>query len=397
VKILHVVTLITPTGAYGGPVRVALNQAAEMTGRGHDVLVAAAAQGFTELPTQIEGIECRLFPAARLVPGTGFAGLSSPTLLRWLAGHASDFDVVHVHAARDLVTLPALLVAARVRPVFAQTHGMIDASSHPLARAFDGPLTRRALGRAGRIFHLTELEFADLVQVGVAADRLVYLPNGVPPATPTRSARRKDVLFLARLHPRKNALTFVQSATRLATLFPEWTFSLVGPDEGDGQRVREAITVAGLDKQITYEGAIPPDETTDRMHAASVLALPSRDEPFPMSVLEGLAAGLPAVVTDTCGVAPALQQAGAGLVTDGTEAGLTEALRTLMASPDTLATMSARAIEVAATTYSMSRVGDVLEQTYNGTPSSTRRVRTPIQQRTTEAIKSAWRNATGTR
>ena len=54
-RILHVVTLVSPDGAFGGPVRVAENLARELRRRGHDVTVAAAASGFAdgEAPTQL--------------------------------------------------------------------------------------------------------------------------------------------------------------------------------------------------------------------------------------------------------------------------------------------------------------------------------------------------------
>jgi hypothetical protein len=40
-RILQVVTLISPDGAYGGPARVALNPSAELIRRGHDVTLGA--------------------------------------------------------------------------------------------------------------------------------------------------------------------------------------------------------------------------------------------------------------------------------------------------------------------------------------------------------------------
>ena len=80
-KIIHVVTLFTPDGAFGGPTRVAVNQTRELRTRGHDVTLAGAALGYGEtLPKAIDGVPVRLFPARRVVPRTGFAGLTSPGL-----------------------------------------------------------------------------------------------------------------------------------------------------------------------------------------------------------------------------------------------------------------------------------------------------------------------------
>ena len=77
-RILQVVTLLSPDGAYGGPARVALNQSAELIRRGHDVTVAAATRGYRVPPTELNGVPVRLFAARTLLPGTGFAGMGAP-------------------------------------------------------------------------------------------------------------------------------------------------------------------------------------------------------------------------------------------------------------------------------------------------------------------------------
>ncbi len=45
-RVLHAVTLHSPTGAFGGPVRVALNLAHGLAARGHRPELLALAEGF---------------------------------------------------------------------------------------------------------------------------------------------------------------------------------------------------------------------------------------------------------------------------------------------------------------------------------------------------------------
>ena len=52
------------------------------------------------------------------------------------------------------------------------------------------------------------------------------------------------------------------------------------------------------------------------MAAASVYVLPSVREPYPMSVLEAMSVGLPVVVSADCGLAPLVERARCGIVTD---------------------------------------------------------------------------------
>ena len=77
--------------------RVATNQARALAELGHEVLLAAAARGYDgALPRQVEGVPAALFPARQLLPGTGFAGLTAPGLVRALPGLARAADVLHI-------------------------------------------------------------------------------------------------------------------------------------------------------------------------------------------------------------------------------------------------------------------------------------------------------------
>ncbi len=104
-KILQIVTLFSPDAAYGGPIRVALNQSKALQDNGHDVTIAAGERGYAVPPTREQGIALQLFPARTVIPPKiGYAGIGAPSMLVWLRKHVREFDVVHIHLARDLVT-----------------------------------------------------------------------------------------------------------------------------------------------------------------------------------------------------------------------------------------------------------------------------------------------------
>lgn len=374
-RILAVATLISPLGEYGGPIRVAVNQCRELARRGHDVTIAAAARGFVTVPDEIEGVPARLFPARTVVPRTGFAGLGSPGLHRWLRQSIAAYDMVHLHIARDLVTLPAARIARRsgVRYV-AQTHGMIDPSGHPLAKPLDRVLTVPALHGAERVLHLTETERQGLVRVAGDGPVLTELPNGVPvphdgPSTsqPSRPGSRREVLYLARLAPRKRPGVMLDVASALHTEFPDVDVAIVGPDEGEGEQVTaRARELAADGVGVSVSGPVPPEHTLDRMRQAAVYVLPSVDEPFPMSVLEAMSLGLPVVITDSCGLAGPIKRAEAGLVVDPTPARIVDAVRTLVADPTLAARLGDNARRLVREQFSIEAVVDQLESYYRG-------------------------------
>lgn len=365
-KILGVVTLVSPLGEYGGPTRVAINQLLALQERGHQVVLAAAQRGFDgHVPTELDGVPARLFAARTILPGTGFAGLGSPELWRAVHRHAREFDVVHVHAARDLVTLPSAIIALRRGvPIVVQTHGMIDETTNPLAVPLDLALTRPVLRRARLVAYLTSRERASLQVVSRGEARLEELANGVPLEAAAVAAGPARVLFLARLAPRKHPVSFVEAAARVAPEFPDADFALVGPDEGEGASVLKAIASSGEADRIRWEGPIAMSEAAERMRQATLYALPSVDEPYPMSVLEAMSVGLPVVVTDTCGLAPFVRDHDAGIVTDDTVESLADALRTLLADPDLAAAMGARGRDAVRSERSMTAIAERLEALY---------------------------------
>lgn len=366
-RILHVATVITPDGAYGGPIRVAINQLAELQSRGHTVALAAGHHGFTGAPPRsMGGVQLHLFPVRRALPLDSFTGLASASLRKWLGRQAGRVDVAHVHLTRDLITMPAAqILRSNCIPFVAQTHGMIDESANLLARPFDRLWTRRTLRDARVVFYLTDSERDSLKVVARRGLRLRHLVNGVPVAAPVANREPQvEVLFLARLHSRKRPELFVQAALALAAAHPLVRFSLVGPDEGMGPVVIDLITKSGLSEQVSWQGPMSPDRTLERLAAASIYVLPSVNEPFPMSVLEALSLGKPVVVTNTCGLAAPIAESGAGLVVDDSLESLTVAIDNLLVDAMARNRAGENARKLAHDHFSMHAVGDQLELSY---------------------------------
>ena len=374
-KILQIATLISPRGEYGGPVRVAINQTRELLAAGHDVLLAAGAQGFgRRLPTEFDGVPVKLFDAYNPVPRAGFSGLISPGLQQWLKTAVKSADVTHIHLGRDLVTLPAATQLRRQhRPYVLQTHGMVAPSSHPLAGTVDAVWTKRALAAAATVFYLTPEERRGLSAVTSAALCLKELHNGVPQTeqAPVAADAPLEVLFLARLHARKRPLIFIEMAKILHRKFPSVRFSMVGPDGGEGPAVEEAIRQAALGDALRWEGALAPERTIDRIGQTTIYVLPSVDEPFPMSVLEALSLGKPVVVTDTCGLAAAIAEAGAGIVIDSSLESLVAGVGDLLANPSRQKSAGGRARLLTNKKFSMEAIRHQLETVYSNVTTST--------------------------
>lgn len=323
-RVLHVVTLHTPTHDFGGPTRVALNLSRGLRARGEQATVVALGDRFPgPLPREVDGVPTRLFPARHVLPRFEVSGITSPALIARARGLVRSADVVHVHLMRDLVTLPVALAALSCRrPLVLQTHGMIDPTDKPAARLVDVLGLRRVLRRADAVLHLTEQERRDTAAV-VAPHPMApayRLVNGVAaqerrPAAP--AGRPPTVLYVARVQERKRPQDFVRAAPVVLEKYPDARFVLAGPDTGaladDMLRLARDL---GVGHAVEYVGALGHAQVLERLRTADVYVLPSVVEPFAVSVLEAMSVGLPVVVTRTGGLSPDVAAAGAGRVVD---------------------------------------------------------------------------------
>ncbi|MDQ1204476.1 glycosyltransferase involved in cell wall biosynthesis [Microbacterium sp. SORGH_AS 862] len=332
-RILHVVTYISSDGAFGGPVRVARSQAAELARRGHQVTVVSAAPPAETTDIMVDGYRLRTFPGALISQRFGFAGMRSAALNRFLQAEIGRSDLVHIHLARDLITLPAALAAKRASvPYVLQPHGMVDASDRLLAGPVDLVATRPALRHAAMVLALTSEEATDLKSVcaaaqvhqiknGLSRGEAVDAVSGSPSDTKSMAGR---VLFLARLHSRKRPVAFVQMATLLHARGRDYEYIIAGPDEGEGETV--ALAISRSPARIRWIGPVDPNGTDELMKSAEVYVLPSVGEVFPMSILEAFRARTPVVATTSLGIAEKCAEYRAAALTDGSPQELADAV-----------------------------------------------------------------------
>ncbi len=363
-KIIHVAPYVSIDGAFGGPIAVAVAQLEELARLGHDVELVAGSDGLASM--HLKGVKVSLFKATKLLP-FGFSWLWSSRLLSYVRSKAADGAIVHIHSGRDLISLASSLCArSAAAPYFLQTHGMVMPDGRLMARVLDRVLVRKMLQRARMIFVLTEKEEHGLRAVAREDVALARVPNGIAvsssPSEPPKPKR--EVLFLARLHPRKHVLAFAEMARIVIEKDAGVTFAVVGPDEGDLAALHRYIQENGLEGALNYEGPIPMERAKDRLREASIYVLPSKGEVFPMTVLESLSVGTPVVTTDDSGIAGELQALSAALITDGSPEALAEAVEKILASTALRERLAINGLKAVEKKFSIAAVGRQIEHAY---------------------------------
>jgi glycosyltransferase involved in cell wall biosynthesis len=306
-RILHVLTLNGPNGEYGGPVRVARELCSELNRRGHQTHIISGAREESQ-PIAAKGLkESYLIvkPISNYMP---VSSLWSWKLIKNLSREIKQVDLVHIHFARDLIAfLAALISILNRKPFVTQTHGMIIFDGRLSTKIIDLVFTRPLLNQSKTNLVLTERELIAMKQLGVKIHSKI-LRNGISvsksPLASTKAGNR--IIFCSRLDKRKGVDKFILLAKSFET--SKLKFEIFGPEGGELGLVQEAIQNAGPSGNLQYKGTIKSENVQELLKNADVLILPSKDEPFPMVVLEALAVGTPVLVMPSCGISEDLKE-----------------------------------------------------------------------------------------
>ncbi len=108
-----------------------------------------------------------------------------------------------------------------------------------------------------------------------------------------------EVLTVANLTERKG-IEYLIRAVHSLRKHHKVKLRIVG-DGPEKRRLREMTSRLGLDEDVVFEGHVPRLKLRDLYRGADIFCLPSLAEPFGKVVIEAMACGKPAIVTDTEG------------------------------------------------------------------------------------------------
>lgn len=110
-----------------------------------------------------------------------------------------------------------------------------------------------------------------------------------------RDTETKWLIGAGTLNDRKQFGTYIRVFAKLAARYPQWNLRIVG-DGPLRNELQQKIEEYGLQSRIDLPGITPSIQ--DELNAADIFALTSKNEGFPMVLLEAMAVGLPCVSFD---------------------------------------------------------------------------------------------------
>jgi glycosyltransferase involved in cell wall biosynthesis len=162
------------------------------------------------------------------------------------------------------------------------------------------PGVRRAIparyGGLDALVTLTERDLEDYRAVLDEGPLLMAIPNAAPgTGVPRSDGSARTVIAAGRLTRQKAFGVLVKAFAKVCEAHPDWRLVIYGRGPRHSM-VRDAIARHGVEANVTLPG--PISDLDRAMAEASIFALSSRFEGFPMVLLEAMSAGLPVVSFD---------------------------------------------------------------------------------------------------
>ncbi len=262
----------------------------------------------------------------RLPPGPARRLIAAPGYLRRYRRFLQTRRPALVHANSILSLAEALVASRSGLPTLLHAHEMLPLDLR-------GRMLRSAAWRnLDQIVAVSETSGARFDWRG-RRPRIVHEATPIPELVETRESPQPfTVGTVAVVSKRKGSDLFVEAAQQLRRRNgAQYRFEMVGPpselvDREWARDVLERATVAGIEH-------IPSADVFERFRSWDAFVLPSRADPFPLSMLEAMASGLPVVGSRRDGIAEQITD-GTGLLVEPEDPGaLADAIAWMAAQP----------------------------------------------------------------
>ena len=335
-------------------------------------------------------------------PGLAVADTGYYLSLRYKTKHKKllqTMDVVHVHhpflsgrlALRYCrhAQIPIVFTNHARYDLYAQvrfpwmpeevSHGLLQAYMPHFCEAVDLVISpsrgmEKVLRRYGVESHI------EVVPNGVELKRL-HSAQPLPRAE--FGFREEDILLIyaGRIAPEKNLEFLLQSFAGVSQVIPNVYLLIVGGGQKDHmENVKSLPKELGIYDRVRFTGMIPYEELPSYLAMCNAFVTASITEVHPLSVIEGMATGLPVLGIDSPGVSDSIVDGGTGLLATEDMASFTAKLTYLCMDKELRTEMGLAAREASAQ-YDIERTTKIMLGHYERLTQSTKPIKRSLDER----------------
>lgn len=379
---MHIVQ-VTPRfpPAIGGVEEHVYQISLELKKRGHRVTVVTSndIDGENHLPQRqtMDGIDVRRLPL--FLPKVGRELWFMPGILKIFSQISGD--VVHMHGYRCLSSCTAAYLAhMRHVPTVLTPHGIYPSRSPSnalLKTIFDRTLGRLLFTFSDRIVALSRHNVRLIMQMGVPANKISVVPNGVNVKEYAHLERSKKILnelgsdgpiltYVGRIDWNKRIERIVESMPLILKEFPSAKLVVIGPDYAN--LASELLGLArrlGVDDSLVIAGRVSAPRLKEFYATADIFMLPSSYEGFGLSMLEAMISRVPVIVSASGGPGDILEhKTHALLLRSVTPDEISKSVHMIMTNQQLRSRLVDKAFELVNEKYTWEKVVDMLEEIY---------------------------------
>jgi glycosyltransferase involved in cell wall biosynthesis len=226
-----------------------------------------------------------------------------------------------------------------------------------------------ALAQARTVLTVSEYSKQCIESVlGIPARRIRVLYEAAAPCfrrMAEEPAREPFLLYVGGISPNKNLPTLIHAFSGLKQRGWSARLILVGDYQTDGFKscyaeLQQLVDKLGLQDHVRFAGYVPDEDLISLYNRASAFVMPSLDEGFGLPAVEAMACGAPVIVSSGNSLSEVTGEA--GLVVDPRDqAGLTDAMERVLASPAFAEQLSRKSLQRAALFSWSNAAGRLLE------------------------------------
>ncbi|HTH81518.1 MAG TPA: glycosyltransferase [Mucilaginibacter sp.] len=339
-KILQINASYKPAYLYGGPTMSVAKLSEELVKAGCTVEVfTTTANGDNELPvkpnikTTVDGVNVTYFK--RLTKDHTHL---SPTLLKNLWKQAAMFDVVHIHAWWNLVSVfSALIALIKKVPMVISPRGTLSTYSFNNKNTSAKSVMNNLLGKrllTNSYIHATS-DAESKALAGIFTPKSVFVvPNFVhiPPLQSKVTAASKGILrllFFSRIEEKKGLDILLHA---LPAINSPYHLTIAGDgDETYIEKLKKITRAYKTDINISWIG-FQNENKFNILSDHDLLILPSHNENFGNVVIESLSMGTPVLISEHVGLATYVLKNNFGWVCETTVASVSNFINHIAAN-----------------------------------------------------------------
>jgi glycosyltransferase involved in cell wall biosynthesis len=224
-----------------------------------------------------------------------------------------NFDVIHTHLSHDLgLLMPALLLTGSKSKLFLTKHMASGIKKKDL-------IHRILYSRIDGVFAISNyIKKNVLYTCPVKQEKVHLIPNGIDLHKFIPEKFDRDILrekmgiknnsvvigLIGRISPLKGHKEFVLAAEKLKPLIPNAVFLVAGGasygEEVYEKEIRNMVKKTGMDSQFKFLGF--RNDIPEILSVIDILAFPSYEESFGLTLLESMAMKVPVVAVGNAGI-----------------------------------------------------------------------------------------------